>query len=115
MIGDFTLEGGKQVARQLLQTGELPTALVALNDLMAIGAMIRLQDAGLRVPEDIAIIGFDDIPEAKIVRPALTTIAQDPVDIGRKLATCLFNRIENPNLPNCRLESPARLMKRGSA
>jgi LacI family transcriptional regulator len=115
VIGDFSLESGQRAAQQLLQAGELPSVLVALNDLMAIGAILTLQEAGYRVPEDIAVVGFDDIPEASLVRPALTTIAQNSVDIGRKLAMCLFDRIENPDLPNCRIESTTRLIVRDSA
>lgn len=111
---DFTLEGGRVAAQQLLQCEELPTVLVVLNDLMAIGVMLRLQDAGLRVPEDIAVLGFDDIPETTIVRPALTTIAQDPRDLGQKLAHALFERIENPDLPRRLFESPCRLVERKS-
>jgi LacI family transcriptional regulator len=60
-------------------------------------------------------MGFDDIPEASIVRPALTTIAQDSVDIGRKLAECLFNRIANPKLPRAWLSGKAKLIIRDSA
>jgi LacI family transcriptional regulator len=115
VVGDFTLESGRVAAQQLLQAGNLPSALVALNDLMAIGAILTLQEAGVRVPEDVAVLGFDDITEASIVRPALTTLAQDPYDIGQKLAHCLFERIDNPDLPTRRLESPIRLIKRGSA
>jgi LacI family transcriptional regulator len=114
VTSDFTLEGGRQAARKFLQHGELPSALMVLNDLMAIGVIQTLQQAGYRVPEDVAVIGFDDIPEATIIRPALTTIAHDPVDIGRKLAQSLFERIENPDLPNRRLESTYRLIKRDS-
>lgn len=115
VTGDFTIEGGHRAARQLLQADQLPSMLVALNDLMAIGAILTLQEAGYRVPEDIAVLGFDDIPEASIVRPQLTTIAQDPADMGRKLASCLFERLENPSLPTRRLESKLTLIKRDSA
>lgn len=114
VTSDFTLEGGRQATQQMLRHGDLPPALVVLNDLMAIGVILTLQQAGYRVPEDVAVIGFDDIPEASIVRPALTTIAHDPVDIGRKLAQSLFARIENPDLPNRRLESRYRLIERDS-
>ena len=115
VIGDFTLESGQQAIKQLLEVGELPSALVVLNDLMAIGAILALQEAGYRVPEDVAVVGFDDITEANIVRPALTTIAQASYDMGQKLATCLFERIDNPDLPTRRLESPLTLIKRDSA
>lgn len=115
VTSDFTLEGGRRAAQQLIAMGDLPTAVVALNDLMAIGAILAFQEAGLRVPEDVAVLGFDNIPEATIVRPALTTIAQDSVDIGRKLAQCLFNRIADPHLPRARFSSEAALIVRDSA
>lgn len=115
MEGDFTLEGGKKVAHALMQNGELPSALVVVNDLMAIGVILALQEAGYSIPHDVAVMGFDDIAEASIVRPALTTIAQDPRDIGYKLATAIFERIENPNIPERRvLESPWKLIVRQS-
>lgn len=92
--GDFTLEGGVKAVQQLIERGRVPSVLFASNDLMAIGALLTLQEAGYNVPSDVAIMGFDNIPESRIVRPALTTIAQDPGDIGRKLAEALFERIE---------------------
>lgn len=113
---NFTLEGGKQTARMMLEHGKLPTAFMVVNDLMAIGMILTLQDAGVRVPEDVAIVGFDDIPEANIIRPALTTIAQDPRDIGEKLARALFERIDNPEIPERRVfESSFKLIVRQSA
>lgn len=116
LISDFTIDGGVKAANQLLKLGELPRALFVLNDLMAIGIVLTLQDAGLRVPEDVAVMGFDDIPEARIVRPALTTIAQDPRDIGKKLAQSLFRRIENPELVTRTVyESVSKLVVRDSA
>jgi DNA-binding LacI/PurR family transcriptional regulator len=99
----------------LIEADELPSVVVALNDLMAIGAILTFQEAGLRVPEDIAVMGFDDIPEASIVRPALTTIAQDSTEIGRNLAECLFNRIANPTQPRVWHSGEAKLIIRDSA
>jgi DNA-binding LacI/PurR family transcriptional regulator len=113
--GDFSLESGRKSAHTLIERGELPTALIVLNDLMAIGVILTLQDAGYRVPDDVAVIGFDDIPEATIVRPTLTTIAQDPRDIGEKMAKALFERIENPNMSERRVfESFYELKRRNS-
>jgi len=113
--GDFTLESGRIVAHTLIEQGELPSALIVVNDLMAIGIILTLQEAGYSIPEDVAIVGFDDIPEATIVRPTLTTIAQDPSDIGEKLAKALFERIENPNITGRRLfESSYKLIIRHS-
>lgn len=105
VVGDFTLDGGKRAAAELLERGDIPSALVVANDLMAIGVILRLQEAGLRVPEDVAVVGFDDIPEARIVRPTLTTIIHDASDIGYKLAKLLFERIEDPGLPQRRITS----------
>jgi LacI family transcriptional regulator len=114
--GDFTLESGRQVARSLLSLPDWPSALLAVNDLMAIGLILELQDAGYNIPEDIAVMGFDDIPEASIIRPHLTTIAQTPVDIGEKLATALFDRIEGrANGSKRMLECPCTLVVRQSA
>lgn len=112
--GDFTLEGGKQVGRELLQLNSLPSALVVANDAMALGIILTLQEAGIRIPEDIAIIGYDDIPEATIIRPALTTIEQNSAYIGRKLARLLFERIANPEIPSRRIEVPNSLIIRDS-
>ncbi len=82
---------------------------------MAIGVILTLQEAGIRVPDDVAVMGFDDIPEATIVRPALTTIAQDPREIGQKLATSLFARLESGQSARRVLESPYKLIIRDSA
>ena len=114
--GDFSLEGGKRLAKKILAAGDLPRAFIVLNDLMAIGLILELQEAGLRVPEDVAVVGFDDIPEATIIRPTLTTIAQDPRDIGLKLANALFDRINDPDITGKRIfESTLRLIPRESA
>jgi LacI family transcriptional regulator len=82
---------------------------------MALGIILTLQEAGIRVPDDIAIVGYDDIPEARIILPALTTIEQNAADIGYKLAVSLFERIENPDLPSRRLETSHNLIIRDSA
>jgi DNA-binding LacI/PurR family transcriptional regulator len=113
--GDFSLESGKRAAHILMQGGELPSALYVINDLMAIGVILALQEAGYSIPNDVAVLGFDDIPEATIVRPTLSTIAQDPRDIGIKLATALFERLENPDIGDRRVfQSSCRLIPRQS-
>lgn len=112
--GDFTMDGGKRAAYELLQNGQPPSALVVANDLMAIGVILALQEAGYRVPEDVAVVGFDDIPESRIVRPTLTTIVHNGAEIGIKLAELLFERIENPDLPTRRVVSNYKLAVRDS-
>lgn len=114
--GDFTLESGRQAARKLLTRRNWPPVLFVVNDLMAIGMILELQDAGYNIPEDIAIMGFDDIPEASIIRPHLTTMAQTPVSIGRELAMALFDRIEgHVTGPKRILECSCTLVVRQSA
>ena len=114
--GDFTMESGARAARMLLQNNDLPAAMFVANDLMAIGLILALQEAGYVIPDDIAVMGFDNILEAKIVRPTLTTIAQDPRDIGQKLVAALFDRIENPTTVKQKtLESTYELIIRDSA
>lgn len=114
--GDFTLESGRQVARKLLTHHRWPPVIFAANDLMAIGLILEFQDAGYTVPDDIAVMGFDDIPEASIIRPHLTTMAQTPVGLGQKLADALFDRIEGRITgPKRILECPCTLVPRQSA
>ena len=68
------LEGGRRAAADLLSAGTLPTAIICVNDIMAVGALLELRDRGLRVPRDISVTGFDDIELAKFCHPALTTV-----------------------------------------
>lgn len=113
--GDFSIDGGKRAVEILLKQDRLPTALMVINDLTAIGVILALQEAGYAVPKDVAVIGFDDIPEAEIVRPTLTTIAQNPKIIGEKLAEVLFERLENPNVTSRRvIETPYKFVVRQS-
>lgn len=81
--GAFTQSSGHAAGHELARRDLRPDAVFAGNDNMAVGAMLALQDAGLRVPEDIAIIGFDDVPIAGLVRPALTTLRIHIAEIGR--------------------------------
>jgi len=88
-------ETGYVAARKLLASGRPFTALFAFNDVSAIGAIRALQEAGHRVPEDISVIGFDDIYSAAFHNPALTTIRQPLREMGRLAAEHLLNRIAN--------------------
>ena len=78
---------------QLLQHGHRPSAVFAANDLMAMGAMMAIREAGLTIPGDIAVMGFDDIPAARLVYPALTTVAQFQHQLGQRAAEMLMERI----------------------
>jgi LacI family transcriptional regulator len=90
---EFTMEGGQRAMRAFLEQQPLPTALFACNSLMAIGAIKAAKTAGLRVPHDLSVMGFDDIPEALIVEPPLTVIARDLAQVGQQVAQMLFERI----------------------
>lgn len=72
--GDFSRESGEAATHALYARGDEPTAIVALNDEMAVGALTALRERGLRVPDDVSLVGFDDIPVAADVTPALTTV-----------------------------------------
>jgi DNA-binding LacI/PurR family transcriptional regulator len=91
--GPWTQKGGHAAMQTLLQRRPLPTAVFAANDLMAIGAMLAIQEAGLRIPGDIAVAGFDNIDQAACVTPSLTTVHQPKYDTGKKLAEILFCRL----------------------
>lgn len=91
--GEFREDDAHQAMSTLLELDIPPTAVFAASDLMAIGAIRAVRDAGLAVPKDVAIVGFDDIPMARHVHPALTTIAQFEENIGRRAAEMLFQRL----------------------
>ena len=76
-----------------LPPGRRPTAVFAGNDLMAIGALLALRAAGVGVPGDVAVVGYDDIPEAAVTCPALTTVAVPKYEMGRVAAELLLARI----------------------
>jgi LacI family transcriptional regulator len=113
--GDFQERGAQVAMRELLALAAPPTAVFAVNDLMAIGALVAMREAGLRAPEDIAVAGFDDIAAAQFVSPTLTTIAQHPERLGRRAAEMLLERLTGatPDHGRCE-EMPYELIVRES-
>jgi LacI family transcriptional regulator len=93
--GDFYFESGEAAMRHLLALAEPPTAVVAASDMMAVGAIKAIEDAGLRCPDDIAVVGFDDIQLAELVSPALTTVRQDKRGLGAAAARSLVQLIDD--------------------
>jgi DNA-binding LacI/PurR family transcriptional regulator len=93
---DLTLEPGRRAARTLVGNGHPFTALFAFNDVTAIGAIQALFDAGIDVPGDVSVVGFDDIPGALYHRPGLTTVRQPLRSMGESAARLLLQRIEHP-------------------
>jgi LacI family transcriptional regulator len=94
--GNFDYAGGWAAARALLALPERPTALCCGNDALAVGALALAHAAGLRVPDDVSIAGFDNVPIAAFTVPALTTIAQPYGDMATKAIELLLDRIESP-------------------
>lgn len=112
----FNEEDGFRATTRLLREGQRPTAIFAVNDLMAIGAMMALREAGLSVPADVAVAGFDDIPAARLVTPSLTTVTQFQDELGRQAATTLIARLrgQDPATEGTSREMPFRLVERQS-
>jgi LacI family transcriptional regulator len=95
--GDFSEESGYHAGQQVLALRPRPDAVFAANDMMAIGCMAALRDAGIRVPEEIAISGFDDVPMARYVTPPLTTIQVHIAELGGQAMELLGEQIDNPH------------------
>jgi DNA-binding LacI/PurR family transcriptional regulator len=96
--GDFTAESGRQQTHRLFAGTGKPTAIVAANDLLALGAIRACHELKLKVPQDVAIIGFDDIAVAQLVTPALTTLQQPQRQIAREVVALLMHRIQTKDL-----------------
>lgn len=92
--GDFSEAGGYEAMHELVMLEQRPTAVFAANDLMAMGALLACRELGIRVPEEIALAGFDDIPAARLVHPALTTLNQHAHATGRRCAEMLLSRLD---------------------
>lgn len=93
--GDFSEESGRRAALALVTGSTKPDAIFAANDSMAVGCLLALREAGLRVPQDVALAGFDDIPLARLVEPALTTARVDIADVGRRALIRLAESLES--------------------
>jgi DNA-binding LacI/PurR family transcriptional regulator len=112
--GDFSIAGGKAAMQRLLQVNPPIDAVFAASDLTALGAMQAIADHGLAVPGDIAVVGFDDIPEAGRAQPALTTVRQPIDEVGRAMARTLLDRIRGAASRRVTV-LPVELVRRQSA
>ena len=112
--GDFTLKAGYDGAGTMLELADRPSALFCENDEMAIGALTRIKQMGLRVPEDISLVGFDDIPFAAYCDPPLTTISQPAEIFGQKAVEMLIALIEKKPIAERHVLLPFELTVRGS-
>lgn len=112
--GDFKFEGGRRAALEILAADELPTAILTANDMMAFGVMRELHKAGLSIPKDISLVGFDDIAFAEVTEPPLTTIRLSRVELGQRTVEALMMNIDHPREAGREVHIPTYLIKRGS-
>lgn len=109
-----TVEHSYEATKQLLQLPAPPTALLAINDLLAIGALRAIYDCGLRVPQELSLFGYDDIPLARYLVPRLSTASKDGTETGAEAVRMLLARLQQPDLPQQEVRLPARVILRES-
>ncbi len=112
--GDFRPESGRSAAKVLLNHTPRPTAIFACNDMMAIGVLRAARELSLNVPNDVAVVGYDDIELASYTAPPLTTIRQPKAEIGRAAVQLLLERLNQRELAPRRELYPATLVIRGT-
>jgi LacI family transcriptional regulator, galactose operon repressor len=111
---NWQIEGGGEAALKLLDRRDRPTAVFAFNDNVAVGTMRAARRLGLRVPEDLSIVGFDDVEFAELLGPALTTVRQPLEEMGRMAVSLLTRLIEQQPVEALRVELATRLVVRES-
>jgi LacI family repressor for deo operon, udp, cdd, tsx, nupC, and nupG len=113
-VGDFSIEAGERAVEMFLAQGQSFSALFCANDEMAIGAMRALISHGLRIPEDVSVVGFDDIRYSRYTSPPLTTVSQPKNALGREAMTMLIELLNEPEVPTRKRVLSAELVVRGS-
>lgn len=114
MRGDYHAQTGMEITHSILRLDPRPTAIFALNDLMALGALRAAAEAGCSVPGDLALVGYDDLELAQFTNPPLTTIAQPKKEIGIQAVTLLVDRIAQKSRAPSRVVLPPELIVRRS-
>lgn len=114
VTGPVTRRGGFDAVHQLLTMPAPPSAAYCYSDVIAFGVMLGLRAAGLEAGRDFAVFGFDDVPEASLWHPSLTTVSTDPRGLGRAAAQLMLRRISTPDAPIHRVIMPSRLIVRDS-
>ncbi len=108
-------DAGWAAAQELMRLPERPGAVICVSDKTAIGAMHAFLAAGVRIPQDISVLGYDNIPESEAVYPQLSTVDVDKDAVGATAARMLLNRIENPSLPKASCLMPVKFIARASS
>lgn len=109
------IETGQEAARALLAQERRPDALLTSNNLLMAGALLAIREHGLTIPDDIALVGFDDTVWSRLVQPPITLIAQPTEDIGRTAVNLLLQRIADPERPSRQVMLQGQLLVRGSS
>jgi LacI family transcriptional regulator len=112
--GDFNQPDGYAGASALLELPIPPTAIFASNDVMAMGVMDAVRNRNLRIPDDISVVGFDNIPQSAMINPSLTTVQQPLEQMGRVATQMLLGILKNPQKDVGRIELPTELIVRSS-
>lgn len=114
-IGDAKQPSGYTCTLELLKSQSSMTALFVANNLMTLGALDAIRARGLKIPDQISIVGFDDMPWAPLLQPPLTAVAQPTYELGRKAGELLLERLQNPHKPVANVQLDTTLIVRGSS
>lgn len=112
--GRFSPESGRELVGAAMALRPRPSAIFALNNFLTIGALQGLMAAGLRVPEDVSLVGFDDLPPAMVAQPFLTVVSQPAYDMGRLAVDLLLHVLKDPATPSREVLLPTELIIRQS-
>ncbi|MBS3736797.1 MAG: LacI family DNA-binding transcriptional regulator [Candidatus Bipolaricaulota bacterium] len=113
--GDYKLEGGQEVTEKLLNLDRPPTALFSTNLMSNLGALKAIKNVGLKCPDDISLVGFDDVPWIEMLQPPLSVVSQKPYEMGYKAGALLFERLNDQRKDNYRtIKLETDLIKRNS-
>ncbi|MFD8380201.1 LacI family DNA-binding transcriptional regulator [Streptomyces sp. NPDC059679] len=113
LFGDWSADSGYELGRRVAERPEV-TAVFVSNDQMAVGVLRALHEAGRRVPEDVSVVGYDDIPEAAHLLPPLTTVRTDFAEVGRRCLALMLDQLHRAPEPGVRVDIPTELVVRRS-
>ncbi|HHO8472687.1 TPA: LacI family DNA-binding transcriptional regulator [Klebsiella pneumoniae] len=113
-VNDISFKSGENAARKLYSTPSKPDAIIAISDMLAIGAMYYAKQKGIDIPRKLSVIGFDDIPVAEMITPPLSTIRQSAEDMGKTAINILVNKIESHEKTNCNVTLRWQFIERGT-
>jgi len=116
VYGDYRIQGGERAAAKLLSLSQPPTAIFSINNLMTVGVLHTIFRRNLRIPNDVAVVGFDDLEWAELVQPPLTVVEQQPYEIGQKAFAILLELLKGERSPEDvqEVRIPAKLKIRES-